>query len=206
MDGLEIVGIGGAGKDIHGHKRRWPDGIAHVLIEEERAGLLVAEFKKKTRQRYLDGSAERGIAALHGCIEATEMARIEINAAPEKVGLLIATGSGPESTRAAYSTSYLSRGKSSVSATFFSNCGFNIAGAMMARSRNIRGPVLTLAPDRGLGHPLVVTAQLLFASKRMELAFLAHADDNNGIVLCVRPAKQAYYSSEFIGDVIEELL
>ena len=206
VEGLEIIGIGGVGNDLRGQRRRWPREIARVLVEEERASLLVAEFKKKTRQRYLDRSAERGIAALHGCLEATELAQVEIDAAPEKVGLLIATASGPECTRTAYLTSYLSRGKTSVSATFFSNCGYNIAGAMMARSCNIRGPVLTLALDRTLWQPLVETAQLLFDSKRMELAYLARADDDNGIVLCVRPTNKARSCSESIDGIVKAFL
>jgi 3-oxoacyl-(acyl-carrier-protein) synthase len=206
VDGLEIIGIGGVGKALHGPGCCWPQGIARQLLEEEEAGSLIADFRKKTRQRYLDKSAERGIAALHGSIEATGLAQVELDAAPERVGLLIATCCGPDSTRAAYLSSYLSRGRSSVSATFFTNCGFNITGAMMARSRNIRGPVLTLIPDRNPGQALVEMAQLLFASKRMDLAFLAHADNDNGIVLCVRPAKDARCSDASIGGIIEAFL
>ncbi len=206
MDGLEIVGIGGVGKALHEPRCEWPKGIARIILDEERASSLVADFKKKTRQRYLDKSAEKGIAALHSSIEATELAQIKIEAAPEKVGLLITTCRGPESTRTDYLSSYLSRGKSSVSATLFSNCGFNIAGAMMARSSNIRGPVLTVIPDRNPGQTLAEMAQILFNSKRMEFAFLAHADNDNGIVLCVRPTKEARCSTESIGSVIEAFL
>ena len=77
---------------------------------------------------------------------------------------------------------------------------------MMARSRNIRGPVLTLIPAHNPGQALAETAGLFFDSKRLEFAFLAHVDNDNGIVLCLRRSGEACGSYAAIGRLIQAFI
>lgn len=188
VEGMEILGIGTTGKWAEG---RTTGGMGTIFVDEERATSLLAAFKRETRQRYLDKSAERGVAALDASSRASAPAWRGTEPPPERTGLLVVATTGPRGTRGDFLDSYLSRGKTSASATLFSNCGFNIAGAMMARSRKITGPVLTLAGDDP-ARLLAENAEILFSTGHMDVAFLAVVDGEGAVVLCVRPTAQGF--------------
>ncbi|MDI6739537.1 MAG: hypothetical protein QME74_04145 [Candidatus Edwardsbacteria bacterium] len=145
---------------------------------------LVAAFKRRTQQRYIDKAAEQGILALHrACATSVDQERIDRE--PGKVGLLIATDLGPEGTREQYLSSYTQRGGKSASATLFSNCGYNIVGSNLARSRNICGPVLTLGATADWPLALFCTALRFFAAGRVDLLFVARAEAEGAVVICL---------------------
>ena len=146
---------------------------------------LVAAFKRRTQQRYIDKAAEQGILALHRTCAAAGVDQERIDREPGKVGLLIATDLGPEDTRERYLNSYAQRGGKSASATLFSNCGYNIVGSNLARSYNIRGPVLTLGAAADWPLALLCTALRFFAAGRVDLLFLARAEAEGAVVICL---------------------
>jgi hypothetical protein len=146
---------------------------------------LVAAFKQRTQQRYIDKAAEQGILALHRTCTAAGIDQERIDREPGKVGLLIATDRGPENTRERYLNSYAQRSGKSASATLFSNCGYNIVGSNMARSCNIRGPVLTLGAAADWPLALFCTALRFFAARRVDLLFVARAEAEGAVVICL---------------------
>nr|WP_255319478.1 beta-ketoacyl synthase N-terminal-like domain-containing protein [Dendrosporobacter quercicolus] len=159
-----------------------PEQPGNVADDEEG---LVAAFKQRTQQRYIDKAAEQGILALHRTCVAAGVDQERIDHEPGKVGLLIATDRGPEDTRERFLNTYARRGGKSVSATLFSNCGYNIVGSNLARSYNIRGPVLTLSAAADWPLVLFCTALRLFAARRVDLLFVARAEPEGAVVICL---------------------
>lgn len=147
---------------------------------------LLTAFKRRTLQRHVDPAVGAGLAAL----DATGIAPGIVPWAfePWRIGLLLATDAGPADTRLQYLDSYAGRGGKSVSATLFANCGYNIAGAMLARSRGIRGPVLTFGADRHWGGRLLATAARLFAAGRVDRLLVGRAEAGGAVMLALAPA------------------
>lgn len=148
---------------------------------------LLASFKRRTQQRYVDDAVGPGLAALEGACVSGAIGSEVIDAEPSRTGLLLATDSGPVVTRGQYLETYANRGRKSVSATLFSNCGYNIVGAMLARSRNIRGPVLTFGADALWGPRLLATARRLFLSGRVNRLFVGRAEAGSAVMLALVP-------------------
>lgn len=148
---------------------------------------IVKDFKRATQQRYLDKAAETGLVALHGAIETAGVDQDRIDRDPGRVALSIATVHGPETTRQQYLGSYAQRGGKSASATLFSNCGYNIVGAMLARSRNIRGPVLTFGGVPRWPRQLLDTSRRQFAARRIDLSFVGYASAETAVIMALAP-------------------
>jgi hypothetical protein len=149
---------------------------------------ILATFKRRTQQRYLDDAVGVGLAALNG---ASETAPEGVEAVPERTGLLLATLSGPINTRAQFRESYTSRGKRSASATLFANCGYNIVGAMLARSHNIRGPALTFGTGEMWCRRLLATARRMFEAGRIDRLFIGNVEVGCGVILALAPCNGA---------------
>ncbi|MEA2666802.1 MAG: hypothetical protein QOI11_3746 [Candidatus Eremiobacteraeota bacterium] len=139
--------------------------------EGEAAKARATAFKRETRQRYLDSSVEAGLEALHAAMHGDADPGLAQAAAAGRIGLLLATALGPQASRGDYLRSYGQRGEKSASATLFTNCGYNIAGAMLARSQNIRGPVLTFGADDGWDRKLLDVARRLLVAARAEIVY-----------------------------------
>ncbi|MCK9364360.1 MAG: hypothetical protein M0P74_12285 [Syntrophales bacterium] len=146
---------------------------------------LVAAFMRRTQQRYIDKAAVQGILALNRTCAAASIDQERIDREPGNVGLLIATDLGPAGTREQYLRSYAQRGGKSASATLFSNCGYNIVGSNLARSRNICGPVLTLGGAADWPLVLFCTALRFFAAGRVDLLFVVRAEAEGAVVICL---------------------
>lgn len=195
MRAIQVIGTGAAHDGIGGRAavgmylgaERLPD-TSHADSVTDSAKLLAA-FKRRTQQRYVDESVGPGLSAIE---DACESAGGVLDADPWRTGLLLATEAGAVATRLQYLESYASRGGKSVSATLFSNCGYNIVGAMLARNRSIRGPVLTLGADERWGARLLATARRMFAARRADRLFVGRADGNSAVMLLLTPADSAH--------------
>lgn len=190
MTAIQVIGTGAAHDGISGRaavgmylrSERLPD-TAHADSAK-----LLAAFKHRTQQRYVDESVGPGLSAIEG---ACESAGVAPDADSWRTGVLLATEAGAVATRRQYLESYSSRGGKSVSATLFSNCGYNIVGAMLARSRSIRGPVLTFGADGQWGARLLAAARRMFAARRADRLFVGRADGNSAVMLLLTPADSA---------------
>lgn len=197
MTAIQVIGAGAAHGGISGRaaagrylgSERLPD-TAHA----DSAKLLTA-FKQRTQQRYVDESVGPGLSAIEG---ACETAGVAPEADPWRTGVLLATEEGALATRRQYQESYSSRGGKSVSATLFSNCGYNIVGAMLARSRGIQGPVLTFGADGQWGARLLATARRMLAARRADRLFVGRADGNSAVMLLLAPADAAHSGGNLV--------
>ena len=151
-------------------------------ISLEALDAMAAAFRQRTQQRYIDKAVETGLKALNDAVEALSLDQPSLNGDPTRVGILIATNLGPAATRDQYLHSYVQRKGRSASATLFSNCGYNIVGAMLARSCNIRGPVLTFGAG---GEPCAIldVARRLLNGNRADRLFVGRAETDNAIVV-----------------------
>jgi hypothetical protein len=133
-------------------------------------------FVKDTRQRYIDPVAELGVIALHLAV-----ARLGgRDALPEdqfRRALFVVTARGPQATRLKLQTGYANDSQGAVSATIFSNCGYNIAGALMARSQSIRGPVLTFGETPSWRRDVPKMAQAFLERDRVDWLALVFLDE-----------------------------
>lgn len=190
LGGMTVVGVGAVAGDLCG-----PRAVARYFGGEQAEGdgsdgeaikTFATAFKRRTRQRYIDRAAELGIKALNDAAVEGGLDQAAIDAAPYRVGILVATGLGPVTTREQYLNSYVQRGRKSASATLFSNCGYNIVGAMLARSRNIRGPVLTFATAGDWSDGLLATARRLLQGGRADCLFVGRAEADGAIMIGLR--------------------
>lgn len=188
--GLTVIGVGAVAGDLCG-----PRAVARHLGTEqveddgcdgEAIRTLVTAFKRQTRQRYIDKAAELGIKALNDAVVDAGLDQAAIDGAAFRIGILIATGSGPVTTRSQYLSSYVQRGGKSASATLFSNCGYNIVGAMLARSRNLRGPVVTFGTGGDWSRGLLATARRFFQAGRADCLFVGRAEAEGAVMIGLR--------------------
>lgn len=133
-------------------------------------------FARNTRQRYMDPSAELGIMALHLAVEQLGGSQA-LPADPFRRALFVVTACGPQATRAKLQDGYRNPNRSTLSGTVFSNCGYNIAGSLMARSQSIRGGVLTFGAAPGWERHVPAMAQTFLARRRADWLALAVLDD-----------------------------
>jgi hypothetical protein len=148
-------------------------------------------LRRRTGLRYLDPVAERAARAIDAASAEGEPADSTSDAETAlRTGILMVTRLGPSSTREQLYKSLGERQGKGVSATVFSNCGYNIAAAVMAKVRGIRGPSLTFAATRGWGSRVLRFAEGLFARGAMDKVFLSYADGNAAIVLRAEPWEQ----------------
>lgn len=191
MTAIQVIGTGAAHDGMSGR------AAVSMYLRSERlpdtshadSAKLLAAFKHRTQQRYVDESVGPGLSAIEG---ACETAGVALDVDPWRTGVLLATEAGAVATRRQYLESYSSRSGKSVSATLFSNCGYNIVGAMLARSRNIRGPVLTFGADEQWGARLLATARRIFAARRADCLFVGRVDGNSAVMLLLTPADSAH--------------
>ncbi|MGY4304491.1 hypothetical protein ACVIJ6_001734 [Bradyrhizobium sp. USDA 4369] len=189
MTSIEVGGVGIASHaDALGGSGLDPS-VLRVLTTSGRqcADTALTAFKASTRQRYLDDSVGLGLLALDNAMQAAAIDPGAIAASPARTGLLIATKRGPVRTREQFLESYFARGRKSASATLFSNCGYNIVSAMLARSQGIRGPVLTFGMGGGWSFRLLQIAQYLFAAKRVERLVAGYVDVSDAAMAVLLP-------------------
>lgn len=150
--------------------------LAHACTPELKE--VGRRFVKDTRQRYIDPAAELGVMALHLAVEQLGGS----HAMPEdpfRRALFVVTAKGPQTTRLKLQASYASESKGALSATVFSNCGYNIAGALMARSQSIRGPVLTFGETPNSRRDVRKMAEVFLERDRVDWLALAFLDDQS---------------------------
>jgi hypothetical protein len=147
--------------------------------------------RRKTGLRYLDPLVERGVRAIEAATAEGDPSGPETDLERAfRTGILMVTRQGPSSTREQLYRSLSERQGKGVSATLFSNCGYNIAAAVMAKVRGIRGPSLTFAATPGWAARVFRFADGLFARRAADRLFLSYADGNAAIVLLAEPWEQ----------------
>jgi hypothetical protein len=165
---------------------RWPDAPPAGGEAAADARELMA-LRRRTGLRYLDPVAERAARAIEAASAEGEPATSRTEGeSPLRTGILMVTRLGPSSTREQLYKSFGERQGKGVSATLFSNCGYNIAAAVMAKVCGIRGPSLTFAAAPGWGTRVLRLAEGLFA-RAVDTLFLGYADGNAAIVLRAEP-------------------
>jgi hypothetical protein len=196
MNGLAITAVGVAsgqaatGLPALAEIARWPNAPAPTGGGDPAAATrALMALRRKTGLRYLDPVVERGVRA----IEAADSDRGDsaaLDGDPEqalRTGILMVTRLGPTNTREQLYKSLNERQGKGVSATLFSSCGFNIASAVMAKVRAIRGPSLTFAAAPRWGGRVLRFAEGLFARGTVDRLFLSYADGDAAIVLRAEP-------------------
>ena len=188
--GISGVGVaagpGAVGLEALAALARWPNapagGAAAPADPRESTAL-----RRRTGLRYLDPVAERAARALEAAGAGGEPDPPDPSGESAlRSGILMVTRLGPTSTREQLYKSFAERQGKGVSATLFSNCGYNIAAAVMAKVRGIRGPSLTFAATPGWGARVLRVADGLFA-RAADTLYLSYADGNAAIVLRAEP-------------------
>lgn len=121
--------------------------------------------------RYMDPVSRNAIVAMRGALRESGIEEHRIAAAPHQYGVVLGTTRGPCVTREGLYASLTSRQGKMVSATLFSHCGYNIAGAMTAIAFGFKGPNLTLAARGDLGLVVLRRALGLLAGDRAHTVF-----------------------------------
>jgi hypothetical protein len=166
---------------------RWPNAPAAGGDPGADARELMA-MRRRTGLRYLDPVAERGARAIEAASSEADPTAPEGDLASAlRTGILMVTRLGPSGTREQLYKSMGERRGKGVSATLFSSCGYNIAAAVMAKVRGIRGPSLTFAATPNWGARVLRFAEGLFARRVVDRLFLSYADGNAAIVLRAEP-------------------
>lgn len=132
----------------------------------------VHRFAKDTRQRYMDPVAELGVMALQLAVEQLG-GSAALPPDPFRRALFVVNARGPEATRAKLHDGYRNPARGALSGTLFSSCGYNIAGALMARSQSIRGAVLTFGATPESGRQAPAMARCFLARRRADWLVLA---------------------------------
>jgi 3-oxoacyl-(acyl-carrier-protein) synthase len=185
---MEVMGIGVASDADLADSANPPQPVPAMRASSvSAAAAALTEFKKSTRQRYLDESVGVGLLALDNAFRAAAIDQSIITAAPTRTGLLLATGRGPVQTRAQFLDSYFTRGRKSASATLFSNSGYNILGAMLARSQSIQGPVLTFGTGRCWSLRLLEIAQRFIDAGRVDRLVVGHVAAEGAVMVALGP-------------------
>ena len=188
MPGMEVRGIGVASDADGPESASSGNSVVTTLSASARqAAAVLTEFKQSTRQRYLDESVGLGLLALDNALRAAAIDQGSIAAAPTRTGMLLATRRGPVQTRQQFLDSYFARGRKSASATLFSNCGYNILGSMLARSRGIRGPVLTFGTGHAWSFRLLEVAQRLIDAGRVDRLVVGFVDSDSATMVALAP-------------------
>lgn len=140
----------------------------------------LSEYQKEIPDvRYMDSVAKKGIMAARGSINSAEISVKEINNNPYRYGILLATKRGPVLSRAKLYESLTSRNEKSVSATVFSNCGYNIAASLIAGFFGLKGVNLTLSGGPDLAFSLLQRAANFLYNKRLDTVFVGFSDTSN---------------------------
>jgi len=140
--------------------------------------------------RYKDPIVPGGVIALQGALAAARLEPAVLQANPFRYGILLAAARGPQHTRASLFQSLESRDGKSVSATFFSSCGYNIAGSLLAASAGIVGPVLTLASsDDALG-TLCRCARRHLGGERTFAMLVGFTEGDSSVMLVIEPEER----------------
>ena len=95
--------------------------------------------------RWLDPVAENAILAVGRAIREAALSDEQISVDPYRCGVVCGTQYGPIEARRQLHDSLIKRKGRSVSATFFSHCGYNMAAAMTAVAFGLKGPNLTVS-------------------------------------------------------------
>jgi hypothetical protein len=188
MNDLAITGVGVAsGQGALGLQAlatiaRWPGAPAGNEATPDARELTAV--RRRTGLRYLDPVVERGVRAIEAASAEGEPTAPESD--PDRAlrtGILMVTRLGPSSTREQLYKSLSERQGKGVSATLFSSCGFNIAAAVMAKVRGIRGVSLTFAATPAWAACVLRFADGLIVRRSVDRLFLSYADGNAAIVL-----------------------
>jgi hypothetical protein len=137
--------------------------------------------------RYKDPIVLGGVISVQGALAAAQLEPAVIQANPFRYGILLATARGPERTRASLFQSLESRDGKSVSATFFSSCGYNIAGSLLAASAGIVGPVLTLACSEDALGTLCRCARRHLGGSRSLAMVVGFTEGDSSVMLVIEP-------------------
>lgn len=197
MTGLGMTGVGVAsGRTAVGTEALraaldWQPTAPVGSTDAEEVSKRIAAFKRSAGLRYVDPVAERGIRALYGAARHAELSPDWIQKRAERIAILMATRTGPSATREQLYKSLESREGKSVSATVFSNCGYNITSSVMAQSLGVRGAVLMIAASQDWGASLLGLASRMLRRNRADLVFAGYADDQYATVLCIEPWERA---------------
>ena len=155
--------------------------IEEVISEIRIRDYLSAHQREIPDVRYIDSVAKKGIIAARGAIDSAEISGEEINDNPYRFGILLATKRGPVMSRRKLYESLTSRKGRSVSATVFSNCGYNIAASLIAGFFGLKGVNLTLSSSPNLALSLLQRASTFLLTKRIDTVFVGFSDTSNDI-------------------------
>jgi 3-oxoacyl-(acyl-carrier-protein) synthase len=126
--------------------------------------------------RYMDPISRNVIVAMGRAMTDAGLEERVISAAPFDYGIVLGTTRGPCVTREGLYDSLASRQGRLVSATLFSHCGYNIAGAMAAIAFGIKGPNLTVADRGDLGLSVLRRTRQFLISGRAHTIFAGFAE------------------------------
>ena len=177
LTGTGVVAPAGFGKnDFFGSFRdsgrleresgRWLELEPGQLLKH----LNIPEPKLKIA-RYMDPVSKNAIVAVGGAVTDARLDADQIAAAPHEYGIVLGTTRGACLTRKNLHESLASRQGKTVSATVFSHCGYNIAGAMAAIAFGMKGPNLAIAGRADLGIPVLRRVWQIMAARRAHTVF-----------------------------------
>lgn len=152
------------------------DSISQIQIRH-----YLSEYQREIPDvRYMDAVAKKGIIAARGSIDSAKISGEDIKNDPYRYGILLATKRGPAISRRKLYESLTSRQGKSVSATVFSNCGYNIAASLIAGFFGLKGVNLTLSGSPNLALSLLQRAATFLYTKRLDTVFVGFSDTSNG--------------------------
>lgn len=172
---------------LHGDMQEF---LARIKIRE----YLSAEQKKIPDIRYMDEVSKKAIIATNGCLQNSGITPDTIKTDPYQYAVLLATKKGPRLTRKKLYDSYHIRNSNSISATLFSNCGYNIAGSLVASFYGIKGINLTLSGSPNSAFSLLKRANNFLLSQRIDTAFVGYSDCLNTNHQDISPISLAEFS------------
>jgi 3-oxoacyl-(acyl-carrier-protein) synthase len=126
--------------------------------------------------RYLDPVSKNAIIAMREALVDAGLTAEAVAADPCGFGILLGTSRGACVTREGLYGSLQSRQGRMVSATLFSHCGYNIAGAMTAIAYGMKGPNVTIAGQGDLGLTLLRRARRFLLSGRAHTLFAGFSE------------------------------
>jgi len=150
-------------------------------IDETISGIKInnylSPFQKDVPSiRYMDIVSKKAIIAVKGAMEDACVSEKDIHDAPYRYGVLLTTSCGPGQTRKGLYDSYISRNGQSISATLFSNCGYNIAGSLVAAFYGMKGVNVTFSGNRESAFSLLERTGTFLSTSRIDIGFIGYTD------------------------------
>lgn len=144
--------------------------------------------------RYMDPTSKNVIVALGEAMADAGIEDHNVAQSPHNYSIVLGTTRGASVTRNGLHESLLSRHGKMVSGTLFSQCGYNIAGAMAAIAYGIKGPNLTVTGRRDIGLCILRRARQILVTERAHTVFAGFSEcDGDGAVGTTSPFGECAY-------------